>query len=37
MNGVREKPQTRNAARMPFEGGVAVSPLLEEAAVNLLS
>jgi hypothetical protein len=34
---VREKPQMRNAACMPFEGGVVVSPPLEEAAVNSLS
>jgi hypothetical protein len=34
---VREKPQMRNAACMSFEGGVVVSPPLEEAAVNSLS
>jgi len=33
---VREKRQMRNAACMPFECGVVVSPPLEEAAVNAL-
>jgi hypothetical protein len=34
--GVREKRQMRNAACMPFECGVVVSPPLEQAAVNAL-